>query len=221
MNILVCYYGQPRQIDRCLEVFNQSIYDTNHTFKICYTTWKNEDISKFQKLFPLAHIRQVDKPDILENPENFKIDPTNACVKNFDHYAYGIYVKQQIRDTILEVEKVYNTPFDLVIISRTDTLIWDGNMKSCFSECNDENIVCVGHSPRFDIYRVGAVPDVCYFGKRNTVMKSLLHYDNIKHGIVPSIQQFHPESSLYLMFKYFGFQVKYCSFKAFPKWEAC
>ncbi len=173
-------------------------------------------------MFPSAHIRQVDKPDTIQNPDNYKIDQTNAKFKDFTHYAYGLYAKQQVRDTIEEIEQIQNTSFDLIIVCRTDALIWDGSIKSCYHECNDENIICVGFKPIFDCYNFGAVPDVCYFGKRNTVMKSLLHYDNIKHSIVPSIQQFHPETSLYLIFKYFGFQVKFCPFRAFPKWcEEC
>jgi hypothetical protein len=214
MNICINYYGQPRKLVDCLRVFNDTISDSRYNIKICYTTWIDEDISEFKDLFPTAFIRQVNRPPSIDSITKFSMDRSNPN-KSVIHYGLGLYIKQQSKQTIIDYEQQLNIKFDIVVQARTDAYVWKDTLIKYYDNVV-KDVIYVGSEPRFDIYNTGAVPDVLYFGTRDTILSTLDHLDVVSNTVVKDSGYFHPETSLYNLFVYLGFKVYYCSFNAFP-----
>jgi hypothetical protein len=196
MNICVNYWGQPRLLNIIEEIYNTQINDKNNNFYICYTTWKTEDVTKFNRIFPNSYINQIDHPDLTSDKykymiKNFQYDSYNPDIK---HCILGLYVREQSLNTVSLYEKNLNIKFDFIITIRPDTEIKEGILFNFYSyiKSNPEYIY-VPDRPRYDVYGKGAVPDALLISKLDSLKEILKfpNFDDIKiNGYL-----IHPESS--------------------------
>lgn len=196
MNICVNYWGQPRLLNVIQDIYDTQINDKINNFYICYTTWKTEDITKFNIIFPNSCINQIDYPDLSSDKykdiiNNFKYDSYNPDIK---HCIFGLYVREQSLNTVSSYEKNINIKFDFIITIRPDTEIKEDKLFNFYSliKSNPEYIY-VPDRPRFDIYNKGSVPDSLIIANMNS-LKEILKFPNF-HDVKVNDNLFHPESS--------------------------
>lgn len=224
LKIGVSFWGQPRIIPHAYENYINTIKDDTNEFYIMYSTWNSESTQEFIKYFPNVYIRQYDVPDIdkiyeLKNVlDNYRIDPTNSHNgKNLKHYLMGLYIKKASKETIESFEKDNNIKFDIIISLRTDTNIFNGNLKLYYNRIITSDAIFVANEPRFDIYSNGSAPDVIMIAKSDNLKKALCHLDVIKKTNVCDTNFFHPETSFLKSLKALDFEVINLNFNAFPK----
>lgn len=219
MNICVNYWGQPRLLNVIQDMYDIQINDKINNFYICYTTWKTEDVTKFNKIFPNSFINQIDHPDLTNEKyqdmiNNFIYESYNPDIK---HYILGLHVREQSLNTVSLYEKELNINFDFIITIRPDTELKENTLFDFYSliKANPEYIY-VPDRPRFDIYNKGAVPDALIITNMNS-LKEILKFPNF-HDIKVNGNSIHPESSTGQMIRFskikciflniFGFRIE-------------
>lgn len=200
MNILINYFGQPRNIPLCENVYNLHINDKINTFHVCYSTWNTEDIVEFSKIFPSAFIMQYDYPDITKYQDiinNYKYEHYS---RDISHYVYGLKIRENSINTIDEYIRLHSINIDFIINIRTDTDIYTDNFKDegiLYRYYNliikDTSNVYLANKPRFDIYNVGAIPDALIISNYNNT-KSILTFPDFS-SITAYDKIIHPESA--------------------------
>jgi hypothetical protein len=227
LKIGVSYWGQPRIIQHTFENFTNTILDNKNEFHILYSTWNTENIDEFKTFFSNAYIKQYERPnlgeiDIYKNIlDKYRIDPTNSNnKKNLEHYLLGLYIKKSSGNTIIEYENRKNIKFDIVISLRTDTRIYNGDMRIFYNivfDINSDKKIFVANEPKFDIYSNGSSPDVIMFGKSENIKKALCHLDIIDKTAVTDANFIHPETSFHKSISALGLIINNLNFCAFPK----
>ena len=66
--IKICFnfVGQPRNIYKLQEIYNNFLHHPNNECYILYTTWKTKDINLFQTFFPNVFIKYFDLDTLIE-----------------------------------------------------------------------------------------------------------------------------------------------------------
>lgn len=226
MKICVNYWGELRNLEITIKVFNNFIKDNINEFYVLLTTWEEQaNLNDFLKLFPHAKIKLLKKnPDISKYSnilDNFKMDCTNPF-KSIHHYVLGLYIKNNSKYIIEEYENEYNIEFDIIISIRTDIYIYDNHLTNFYNnifENNKKTInnVYVGIDPCFNIYNEGALPDVICIGNKETIIKCLSHIDILEKCTLNNINNFHPETSFYKSLVNMNLNIYKLNFRAFPQ----
>ena len=221
LNICVNYWGQPRQLKIINDIYNNQIKDNINKFYICYSTWKNEDVDGFKKIFPDAYIIQYDLPDLSiykDIIDNYKYDITSIS-QDISNYVLGLYIREKSLHTINNYTIMNNITFDIIITLRPDTDIYNGNLNEHYNFINsniNSNIVFVPDKPRYDIYNQGAVPDALLVSNIYNMNKilSFPKFENI--AIYGNI--IHPETATGKHILYNNFILKYLNIYAI-RWQ--
>lgn len=188
MNICVNYWGQPRLLNVIEHIYNSQINDGLNNFHICYTTWKDENVSKFKELFKDSYINQIDKPNLeLEKYKDiinkFTYHSYNPDIK---HYMLGIYIREQSLKTVVEYQMQKNINFDFIITIRPDTIISEGVLYSYYSTIiKNMDYIYVCDRPRYDIYNKGAIPDAVFISSLDTITKIIKSFSFEKDNDIP------------------------------------
>ena len=214
-NICVNYYGQPRNIDNCTNIFNNFIFDYNCKFTILYTTWNTENIEQFKDKFENAYIRCIDKPEEKKFKDlinKYKVDQTNSH-KTLYHCLLGLYIKYESGNTIKEyIKNTYN--FDIIITLRTDTKLSKNPYFNFYNNIID-NSVYIPNEPKYDVYKNGACPDTSFMSNQNVMLKILNQVNDFQHCILKNTI-YHPESSFYNYLIYLKLNLIYLPIYSFP-----
>jgi hypothetical protein len=150
--------------------------------------------------------------------QNYEMDPTNACVKNVEHYIKGLYVKQNSYNTIENYEKLNNIKFDFIITLRTDIYL-DKHLFEYYEKImnNLYNTVYVANSPKFNIYNNPSLPDVICIANKEITKKIVDQLSNLSYCVVNNSNFFHPETSFYNALKHLDLNILELELKAFPR----
>ena len=217
-HICINFAGQPKNIYNLLETYNNYIYNPDYIYHILYTTWVNEDITKFCEIFPNAYSKQIERPDISGHPyydeylyicNSYIYDRTNiASNKLFFNYFLGQFIRDQSRYTITEYEKIHNIQFDIIITTRPDIKIERANISMYFNQIleNKKRALYIANSPVIDIYNCGSYPDALIMGQREHMLYLLdyvyiirfcaIYEDPVNKNII------HPETTSYKIAKH-------------------
>lgn len=218
--VCINYFGQCRDIGVTEKIYNNFLKtsDPNIEYTILYSTWKDEDTTDFEKVFPTAYIKKYDFPDLKiykSIVDNYSMDPTNPY-KPLEHYLLGLYIKKMSYYTIEEFNHI---SFDCIVSLRTYIYIYDSHISSIYNNI-EKHTVYVANAPRFEVYsNIGqrALPDVIFASDQNT-MKQILHQiDIIEQCKVKNSNFFHPESSFFNSLDFFQLKIVCCNFRAFPQ----
>ena len=218
--VCINYFGQCRDISVTERMYNNFLKTNDQSIKytILYTTWKDEDTTAFERLFPTAYIKKYDYPDLNNYKniiDNSSMDPTNP-LKSIKHYLLGLYIKKMSYYTIEEYSHIN---FDCIVSLRTYIYIYDSHLSSVYNII-EKQTAYVANGPKFDIYLNNgqpALPDVLFISDKDT-MKYILHQiDIIEHCKVKNSNFFHPESSFYSSLAFFKLKIVCCNFRAFPQ----
>ena len=226
MNICLNYYGLPRNSEITKFTFNKHIHtnDNNINYYVLYTTWENENVDEFKKIFPNSYINFIEKPDIQKYNyiiNNYNLDPGNPH-KTIDHYVLGMYIKKMSYTTITNFEKNNNINFDFIITIRPD--IYLNNHLSNFYDFINTNLknkdlnntVYVANTPKFDVYGQPALPDVMFISDKDTSKKILEQLDILVNCTLKDTNIFHPESSFYNAITFLKINIHELNLFAFP-----
>lgn len=222
MKVLLCFLGLQRTILKTHLHLKESCMSGPHEYSVIYITWKNEDTSAFQQVFPEAHI--------------FKIDPVDMTCPKFQIWKKGLtphvsWQRTYFNDDIclfryfqqiylwkraseyMQQSGLLHT-IDILVRMRTDIHI-HGYPVYMFYDIvnnNDDNYVYFANEPRHGIEKPHeGCPDLLFFGKPTTVCKTLEILDYIhkyKHSYLEAKPVWYPtpkweenivqpESSLY------------------------
>ena len=233
IRICINYWGQPRNREsHARDIYNSRIIhpnsnENNYEFHIVYSTWKDENIETFKKLFPEAYIKQYDKPDMGQYKniiDNYKLDKSQPSSKSLERYLYGLYIKKLSTETIIKYQEQKKIKFDIVVSLRVDCNIWDGNVFDHYNNILKLNKINVNNNEiyfanenRYDIYNQGGVPDTLLLGNLNNVLLASKQIDIIEKTTLTNTKEIHPETAFFKGCIASGLNVKYLPFKAFPK----
>ena len=220
MKVALNYYGQPRALDHCLNIFNKYFKSIDELY-ILYTSYNNQcedKINRFREMMPSAFIRTY--PDEIHQVENdVAMDRSNPN-KTVEYYYKGLWIKQCSAQTILEYEIANNILFDVIITLRCDTNITcDNNLIAGILNdviVGDHETVYAASEERFNIYGTGSVPDTLLISTRDIGLRILFQYDNREYIYVANTKWYHPETSAYNNIIKCGGNVTYLNMTAFP-----
>ena len=222
MNICLNYFGLPRKLEVAQNTFNKYIYtnDNNINYYILYTTWENENVDEFKKIFPNAYINLIDKPDLKKYDyiiNNYTLDITNQY-KSIEHYLLGLYITKMSYTTIINFENNNNINFNFIISLRTD-LYLNNHLSNFYSYINKNlnNNVYVANSPKFSIYSQPSLPNAFFISDKDTAKKILEQLDILVNCNIKDTNFFHPESSFYNSIDFSKINIIELNLFAFPQ----
>lgn len=214
MNICINYWGQPRLLNVIQNIYDSQINDKINNFYICYTTWKNEDITKFNKIFPNSYINQIDYPEINNYKyiiNHFKYDSYNPDIK---HCILGLYVRERSLDTVSAYQEKLNIKFDFIITIRPDSEIREKKLFDYYSYINlNPEYIYLADRPRYDIHNKGAVPDALIISTLDS-LKEILKFPDFNKVAVNG-NYIHPESTTGQMIRFSKIKCIFLDFYAF------
>jgi len=231
MQICLNYYGQLRNITLTQSIFNKFIDTSNVTYHILYSTWNNENIEPFKKVFHNSYINQYDYPDFSNYKnitESYAVDPTNSGnyineyphVRTMNHCILGYYIKSMTDHTITKYESLHNINFDIIVTLRTDIYL-NINISEFYNyikENINDNVVFVAYDPEFAVFpNQPAVADSIFIANRLVTTKILKQIDLLQYCAVKNTNYIHPESALYNLFEYLGLNIIKLQFKGFSE----
>jgi hypothetical protein len=215
MNICINFFGQPRYVENAKYIYDNFMKDYRNNFHVLYTTWEHENIEAFEKDFPNAFIKKIKQPDesVFDKDifENYVIDPTNAHRKQMSHYLYGLYIKAQTKNTILEYEKLHNIQFDIIITVRIYTKLKNPIIPYYEQIKNNDECVFVGNEELFNIYNSPSYPDTFVASNRRIGIDIVDSFDVLKKSTVHNSKMFHPETTSYNIIVNKGHKLHYIS----------
>jgi GR25 family glycosyltransferase involved in LPS biosynthesis len=215
--IAIGFHGQIRTFSKAIIDLKPKIMDENSDYTIFLSTWENENVDEFKKVFPNAIIKQFP----LQKESDIKWDKlsryNNASSKDKTILGYWSYQKnmQNLRTMLEEYEKNNSIEFDTILRLRPDTFM-DRSIISYYDNV-EPNKIYVPSEYRFDIYGKGAYSDIMAFGKSNEI-KTILNGIDVIEQCTHEPHVFHPETSMYGVIKYFNYEVVYVELNAYKVW---
>lgn len=245
MKICFNFVGQPKNIYNLQEMYNSYLHDPVNECYILYTTWKTEDTTEFQTIFPNAYIHLIDIPNEDENSvfknliTNYELDITNIRNGNFlKHTMLGFYCRDYSRHTIIQYENINHIKFDIIITLRPDIklkqnifvyyndIFDDSDLKLDISPHYDsiyndfiysdkKHILFVGNDPCWDVYYEGAYPAALSISKRDDMIYLLDFMDILHNCTLHNKNIFHPETAYFKIVQQKKLNIVYLPFYSF------
>ena len=225
MKICFNFIGQPKNIYNLQEMYHSFLHDPNNECYIVYTTWKTENVTEFQTIFPNAYIHLIDIPNedtniVFKNLiTNYDLDYSNKINgRILKNTILGFYGRDYSRNTIIEYENMNHIKFDIVITLRPDIKLTQ-NISLLYNDIYNNNYInntiFVGNDPCWNIHNEGAYPDALSISKRDDMIY-LLDYMNILHNCtLNNTNIFHPETTHFKIIQQKKLYISYLPFYAF------
>lgn len=216
-NIAIGFHGQIRTFPKAIIDLKPKIIDDNSNYIVFLSTWENENVDEFKKVFPDAIIKQFP----LQTEGDIKWDKlsryNNASSKEKTILGYWSYQKnmQNLRTMLDEYEISNKMVFDIILRLRPDTYM-DRSIIPYYDNV-EPNKVYVPSEYKFDIYGKGAYADMLAFGKSNEI-KTILNGIDVIEQCTHEPHVFHPETSMYGVIKHFNYEVVYVQLNARKAW---
>jgi hypothetical protein len=200
-----------------MENYLNNIYDNINEFYILYTTWKTEDTSKFNDIFPNSYIKQIDNINIdnyIDIINNYDLDNTNKSNgNNIENYIKYLYIKTNSLNTIIDYEKINNITFDIIITIRPDILISKKPLSDYYTELyNNPEYILLPQGPSYDMYNQGAYQcSICLCSRKNIEL-ILSKLKILKNLTLDNCNIFHPETTGFKLIKYYNLKYKFVDY---------
>jgi len=213
--ICILYTGKPRVIDHAKSML-ELLTGGDNEYHIALTTWVDEDTSEFELAFPNSFIDYVQLPK-QDDIDRFVANDKYVSMRPLSNYYHQLYIRSKSSETL----KKLNMDFDVVVLIRTDTIIWR-NISIFYDDVkSNDDVVFVPIGPNWDIYGtdvvygLGACPDVIFFSNQPTMEKILTQQINISRETQQRGGVYHPETCQLRCFQLLNLEVKRLQFDAF------
>jgi len=200
------------------DTINQ-IKDNFNNFYILYTGWKTEE-KIFENIFPESFVIRYelenDKIDYYEEKyKNIQIDDSNIH-KSLRHVITGYYIKKKCISTLKKFYEKTNIKFDLIVTIRCDTIIYN-NKKIDYKYILDNglNNVYVPTEIDWNMYGVGAYAVTLSVGNYKNTKILCDHINFLDVSVLPNTNIIHPETAIFLYYKYRNLNIKRLNLKSF------
>lgn len=203
MKICINIVGQPK---KCDSLKNELTYLVNNVdeYYFLYTTWDSENAEKVIEQVPNLHVKQVPLPDESDAwfktySEKYTLDYFNIGMgKKHYNYIYALFIRKYSQQHILEFEREHGFYFDIIITIRPDINIYVTPSRIFhYFHCIVEKKIFIARDVTYYPFNEGAVNDVLYMGKRNTMISFLDALPFIQNCVVHGTNIIHPETFNY------------------------
>jgi len=209
MNICIGFHGQVRNFKQNGNNLKSQIIDDNdkNNYIVLFSTWENEPIQDFLDIFPIAYVKQYAIEDNTKMfwDSNISMDITNSYKKLIDFWRYQKSL-ENLYLLIEEYEQKNNIKFDLILRIRPDIKL---NMNLCeYYFYPQKGHIYVPSQPNYDIFGIGAYPDLLALGG-NEEMKDILNGIYVVKFctiIINGDKIIHPETLAYSIVKYYNYE---------------
>ena len=192
--------------------------DDKNEYYYTLTIWQNEDVKDYKNILGNdLYINYIEYPN-KDMVDNF-LRSGKTEGKNLVNYHRQLYMRYRSIETLEEIKKILNIRFDVVVLVRTDTKIWE-NISIYYNLVKvDDNSVFVPDGPNSSVFGShindpnSACPDFLYFSNEDVMFK-LLNQLNLSYDTKTN-DMYHPETSQMNFFKLLGLNIVRLPFDVF------
>lgn len=211
------YNRKSREIED-LQRVKDFIVGEEHEYYFTLTTWENEDVSDYLKI--LGHdlyINFIKEPKQELVDEFLKSGLTEG--KNLVNYHKQLYMRYKSIDTLNTFREKLGFDFDVVVLLRTETMVWKNISKYYKIVNKNDNSVYVASAPNFSVFGQNindsnsSCPDTFFFSNQEVMFKLLNQLLKAQH--TKTRNMYHPETSQMNYFKFLNLNIVRLEFDAF------
>ena len=125
--------------------------DDKNEYYYTLTIWQNEDVKDYKNILGNdLYINYIEYPN-KDMVDNF-LRSGKTEGKNLVNYHRQLYMRYRSIETLEEIKKILNIRFDVVVLVRTDTKIWE-NISIYYNLVKvDDNSVFVPDGPNSSVF---------------------------------------------------------------------
>jgi hypothetical protein len=201
-----------------LEKVKNLIVGERHDYYFALTTWESENISDYFKILGQdLYINLIKEPEQKLIDEFLKSGLSEG--KNLVNYHKQLYMRYKSIDTLNKFKNKLGFDFDVVVLLRTETMLWK-NISGYYNLVNEnDNSVYVASAPNFSVFGKNindlnsSCPDTLFFSNQEVMFKLLNQLLNAQYTKINNM--YHPETSQMRYFQYLNLNVVRLEFDAF------
>lgn len=201
MNILVCFTGLVRTIEKTINNLKYNLFDSKHNITVIFVTWDYENTDNFTKEFPEAKIYKIpsvsiEDPNFIEWKKNTImhyswIINTGSNDNALFHYYKQLFIWKQAGIIIEDYDG-----FDLFVRARTDITLTGNPLNTYYSKVNSSNIF-FPDKPRKSFIKDKDCPDYFFIASKSIFLYAIKILDNINYIFNKYKYHIQPELTMY------------------------